>query len=118
MLGTSGFYGRYLSVVTEIQGLKELYPCHRRVGWAGLRKIPYSLVEARRKNVLAHAARFCRASARIVYASSFLRFRISLGLNSEPSKPHKQGVSADIIQNSAVGNFSPKTEGTKTKAAS
>ncbi len=43
-------------------------------------KIPYSLVEARRKNVLAHAARFCRASARIVYASSFLRFRISLGL--------------------------------------
>ncbi len=55
-----------------------------------LRKIPYSLVEARRKNVLAHAARFCRASARIVYASSFLRFRISLGLNSEPSKPHKK----------------------------
>jgi hypothetical protein len=30
-----------------------------------------------------------------------------------PSK----GVSADIIQNSAVGNFSQKTEGTKTKAA-
>ncbi len=28
-----------------------------------------------------------------------------------------QGVSADIIQNSAVGNFSPKTEGTKTNAA-
>jgi hypothetical protein len=26
-------------------------------------------------------------------------------------------VTADIIQNSAVGNFSPKTEGTKTKAA-
>jgi hypothetical protein len=26
-------------------------------------------------------------------------------------------VSADIFQNSAVGNFSPKTEGTKTKAA-
>jgi hypothetical protein len=25
--------------------------------------------------------------------------------------------SADIIQNSAVGNFSPKREGTKTKAA-
>jgi hypothetical protein len=51
-------------------------------------KIPYALVEARRENVLAHAARFCRAGARIVYASSFLRFRISLGLNSEPSKPH------------------------------
>jgi hypothetical protein len=29
----------------------------------------------------------------------------------------QQGVSADIIQNSAVVNFSPKTEGTKTKAA-
>ncbi len=29
----------------------------------------------------------------------------------------QQGVSADIIQNSAVGNFSPKTEGTKKKAA-
>jgi hypothetical protein len=29
----------------------------------------------------------------------------------------QQGVSADIIQNSAVGNFSPKTEGTKLKAA-
>ncbi len=29
----------------------------------------------------------------------------------------QQEVSADIIQNSAVGNFSPKTEGTKTKAA-
>jgi hypothetical protein len=29
----------------------------------------------------------------------------------------QQGVSADIIQNSAVGNFSPKTEETKTKAA-
>jgi hypothetical protein len=29
----------------------------------------------------------------------------------------QQGVSADIIQNSAVGNFSPKTEGTMTKAA-
>ncbi len=29
----------------------------------------------------------------------------------------QQGVSADIIQNSAVGNFSQKTEGTKTKAA-
>ncbi len=28
-----------------------------------------------------------------------------------------QAVSADIIQNSAVGNFSPKTEETKTKAA-
>jgi hypothetical protein len=28
-----------------------------------------------------------------------------------------QGVSADIIQNSAVGNFSPKPEGTKTIAA-
>jgi hypothetical protein len=27
----------------------------------------------------------------------------------------QQEVSADIIQNSAVGNFSPKTEGTKTK---
>ncbi len=53
-----------------------------------LRKIPYALVEARRKNVLAHAAQFCRAGARINYASSFLRFRISLGLNSEPSKPH------------------------------
>jgi hypothetical protein len=26
-------------------------------------------------------------------------------------------LSADIIKNSAVGNFSPKTEGTKTKAA-
>ena len=51
-------------------------------------KIPYSLVEARRKNVLAHAARFCRAGTRIKYASSFLRFRISLVLNSEPSKPH------------------------------
>jgi hypothetical protein len=25
--------------------------------------------------------------------------------------------SADIIQNSAVGNFSPRTEGTKAKAA-
>ena len=53
-------------------------------------KIPYALVEARRKNVLAHAAQFCRAGARINYASSFLRFRISLGLNSEPSKPHKK----------------------------
>ncbi len=29
----------------------------------------------------------------------------------------QQGVSADIIQNSAVVNFSPKTDGTKTKAA-
>jgi hypothetical protein len=29
----------------------------------------------------------------------------------------KQEVSADVIRNSAVGNFSPKTEGTKTKAA-
>ncbi len=29
----------------------------------------------------------------------------------------QQEVSADINQNSAVGNFSPKTEGTKTKAA-
>jgi hypothetical protein len=29
----------------------------------------------------------------------------------------QQGVSAVIIQNSAVGNFSPKTEGIKTKAA-
>ncbi len=29
----------------------------------------------------------------------------------------QQDVSADIIQNSAAGNFSPKTEGTKTKAA-
>jgi hypothetical protein len=29
----------------------------------------------------------------------------------------QQEVSADIIQNLAVGNFSPKTEGTKTKAA-
>jgi hypothetical protein len=29
----------------------------------------------------------------------------------------QQAVSADIIQNSAVGIFSPKTEGTKTKAA-
>jgi hypothetical protein len=29
----------------------------------------------------------------------------------------KQEVSANIIQNSAVGNFFPKTEGTKTKAA-
>jgi hypothetical protein len=28
-----------------------------------------------------------------------------------------QEVSANIIQNSAVGNVSPKTEGTKTKAA-
>jgi hypothetical protein len=28
-----------------------------------------------------------------------------------------QEVSADIIQNSAVGNFPPKTEGTMTKAA-
>jgi len=27
----------------------------------------------------------------------------------------QQGVTADIIQNSAVANFSPKTEGTKTK---
>ena len=61
-----------------------------------LRKIPYSLVEARRKNVLAHAARFCRASARIVYASSFLRFRISLGLNSEPSKPHKNHIEEEM----------------------
>jgi hypothetical protein len=42
------------------------------------------------------------------------------------SSPHKtfgyfhftsqQEVSADTIQNLAVGNFSPKTEGTKTKA--
>ncbi len=47
-----------------------------------------ALVEARRKNFLAHAARFCRVGTRIEYASSFLRFRISLGLNSEPSKPH------------------------------
>jgi hypothetical protein len=30
---------------------------------------------------------------------------------------HQQEVSADIIQNSAVGNFSQKTEGTKTKAS-
>jgi hypothetical protein len=29
----------------------------------------------------------------------------------------QQGVSADSIQNPAVVNFSPKTEGTKTKAA-
>jgi hypothetical protein len=29
----------------------------------------------------------------------------------------QQEVSADIIQNLAVGSFSPKTEGTKTKAA-
>ncbi len=29
----------------------------------------------------------------------------------------QQEISADIIQNSAVVNFSPKTEGTKTKAA-
>jgi hypothetical protein len=29
----------------------------------------------------------------------------------------QQEVSANIIQNSAVGNFSPKTEGTKTKKA-
>jgi hypothetical protein len=29
----------------------------------------------------------------------------------------QQEVSADNIQNSAVGNFSPKTEGTKTKTA-
>jgi hypothetical protein len=29
----------------------------------------------------------------------------------------QQEVSADIIPNSAVGNFSPKAEGTKTKAA-
>jgi hypothetical protein len=27
-----------------------------------------------------------------------------------------QGVSADIIKNSAVGNFSPKTEGTNLEA--
>jgi hypothetical protein len=32
--------------------------------------------------------------------------------------PGKKFLAADIIQNSAVGNFSPKTEGTKTKAAS
>jgi len=30
----------------------------------------------------------------------------------------QQEVSANIIQNSAVRNFSPKTEGTKTKATS
>jgi hypothetical protein len=29
----------------------------------------------------------------------------------------QQEVSADIIQNSSVGNFSPKTEVTNTKAA-
>jgi hypothetical protein len=29
----------------------------------------------------------------------------------------QQAVSADIIPNSAVGIFSPKTEGTKTQAA-
>jgi hypothetical protein len=29
----------------------------------------------------------------------------------------QQEASADIIQSSAVGNFSPKTEGTKSKAA-
>jgi hypothetical protein len=29
----------------------------------------------------------------------------------------QQGVFANIIQNSAVGKFSPKTEGTRTKAA-
>jgi hypothetical protein len=29
----------------------------------------------------------------------------------------QQAVSADIIPNSVVGIFSPKTEGTKTKAA-
>jgi hypothetical protein len=30
----------------------------------------------------------------------------------------QQGVSTDIIENLAVGIFSPKTDGTKTKAAS
>jgi hypothetical protein len=29
----------------------------------------------------------------------------------------QQGVSADIIKNSAVGNFFPKTKGTKIKSA-
>ncbi len=48
-----------------------------------LPKILYALVESRRKSVLAHAAQFFRAGARIKYASSFLRFRISLGLNSD-----------------------------------
>jgi hypothetical protein len=32
-------------------------------------------------------------------------------------KKSQQAVSADIIPNSAVGIFSPKTEGTNTKAA-
>jgi hypothetical protein len=30
----------------------------------------------------------------------------------------QQEIFADVIQNSAVGNFSSKTEGTKTKACS
>ncbi len=61
-----------------------------------LRNFLYALVENRWKSVLAHAAQFCRAGTRIKYASSFLRFRISLGLNSEPSKPHEDIVGKKV----------------------
>jgi hypothetical protein len=41
---------------------------------------------------------FCRAGTRINYASSFLRFRISLGLNSEPSKPHRNPTTPFLLK--------------------
>ncbi len=77
--------------------MKGTVPLSSQGGLGGPSKnFQYALVEARRKSVLAHAARFCRVGARIEYASSFLRFRISLGLNSEPSKPHSHALSAPI----------------------
>ncbi len=57
------------------------------------------LLRPLRKNVLAHAARFCRVGMRIKYALSFLRFQISLGLNSEPSKPH---MNVNILASTSV----------------
>jgi hypothetical protein len=62
------------------------------------------------------------------FASQFVRFGVSIEKGRAANKsPHptfgyflstsQQEVSAGIIQNSAVGNFSPKTEGTKTNAA-
>jgi hypothetical protein len=46
----------------------------------------------------------------------FLGFGLRAGLSLPLSTSHQE-VSANIIQNSTVGNFSSKTEGTKTKAA-
>ncbi len=48
----------------------------------------------------------CRAASKI----SYYKFGYFLSMS-------QQAVSADIIPNSAVGIFSPKTVGTKTKAA-